>query len=248
MEKDLGFQSKVRYLEELGPTLASKLIKKEPDPQTCGRQNCLPCRTKAGVCQRQGVLYKLVCKICTQEGREKQAIYVGESARTPFDRGAEHLKLMEREDPESPAVEHTQEMHPGQETSFSMEVISFPKTTLQRQAMEGHYIGLNEGQNLLNRRGEWGQNLPPKMIVQGQEQVQKKRQVKRQGQGNQSKKVRTSFQRGKPRSKLTTVKVSRRGILAKMNYWPAIQTKRKKGQRTQVKGSKMTKMSSLRIT
>merc|ERR1712081_132875 len=65
-------------------------------------------------------------------------VYVGESARTPFDRGAEHLKLMEREDKESPAVEHTQEEHPGQETSFSMEVINFPRTTLQRQAMEGH--------------------------------------------------------------------------------------------------------------
>ena len=34
--------------------------------------------------------------------------------------------------------------------------------------------------------------MPPKMIVEGQEQVQKKRQVKKQGQGNQSKRVRTS--------------------------------------------------------
>ena len=55
-------------------------------------------------------------------------------------------------------------------------------------------------------------------------------------------------QREKPRSKLAKSKVSRRGILAKMNYWPAIQTKRKKGQETQVKRSKMTKKSTLRLT
>ena len=104
MEREIGFKCKVRYLEELGPTVASKLIKKEPDPQPCGRQNCLPCKTKAGVCQRQGCLYKLVCNICTREAREKQILYIGESSRTPYDRGAEHLKLMEKEDRESPAV------------------------------------------------------------------------------------------------------------------------------------------------
>ena len=126
----------------------------------------------------------MTCRICTNEGREKQTVYIGESARTPFDRGAEHLKLMEREDKESPAVEHTMEMHPGQETSFSMEVISLPKTTLPRQAMEGHHIRLNEGQNLINRCGEWGQNLPPKMIIEGQDQVNKRTQGKPQGQEN----------------------------------------------------------------
>ena len=135
---------KAKYLEELGPTVGSKLLKKEPDPQPCGRQNCLPCRTKPGVCQRQSCIYKLVCNICKKESREKPAVYIGESARTPFDRGYEHLKLMEREDKESPAVEHTQEEHPGQETSFSMEVSNFPRTTLQRQAMEGHFIRLFE--------------------------------------------------------------------------------------------------------
>ena len=64
--------------------------------------------------------------------------------------------MIQRNDTESPAVEHTIEAHPGQETSFTMEVIAFPKTTLQRQVMEGHHIALNEKQNLINRRGEWG--------------------------------------------------------------------------------------------
>ena len=153
MEQEFGFECKVRYLEELGPTLASKLLKKEPNPLPCGRGNCLPCRSKPGVCQRQGCLYKLVCQLCIKEGREKSTVYIGESSRTPYDRGAEHLRLMERNDLESPAVEHTTEMHPCQETSFSLEVIRLPKTTLQRQVMEGHYISLNEKQNLINRSG-----------------------------------------------------------------------------------------------
>ena len=131
-----------------------------------------------------------MCQLCIKEGKEKATVYIGESARTPYDRGVEHLRLIQKNDTESPAVEHTTEAHPGQETSFTMEVITFPKTTLQRQVLEGHHIALNEKQNLINRRGEWGQNLPPKMIIEGQEQTIGKRQRGRQGQEGQKKRRR----------------------------------------------------------
>ena len=48
-----------------------------------------------------------------------------------------------------------------------MNIVAYPKTALQRQATEAHHITLNENNNLLNRRGEWGQNLPPKLVVEG---------------------------------------------------------------------------------
>ena len=41
-----------------------------------------------------------------------------------------------------------------------------------RQATEAHHIGLNAGNNVLNRKGEWGQNLPPKLVVEGTEEKQ----------------------------------------------------------------------------
>ena len=45
MEEGLRFTGKVKYVEELGPTLESLLVKKDPwGKQHCGRDNCLPCR------------------------------------------------------------------------------------------------------------------------------------------------------------------------------------------------------------
>ena len=35
--------------------------------------------------------------------------------------------------------------------------------------MEGHLIGASKGETLLNRRGEWEQNLPPKLTIEGEE-------------------------------------------------------------------------------
>ena len=67
---------------------------------------------------------------------------------------------------ESPLVEHSLETHGNRAPSFSMEVVSFLRTDILRQATEAAKIQSLEGGNLLNRRGEWGQNLPPKLIVE----------------------------------------------------------------------------------
>ena len=133
---------------------------------------------------QQGILYRVKCKLCLQEG--KNSFYIGESARTPYDRGLEHLNLINREDRESPCVEHRDEYHQGQEVEFQMAVLSYPKTTLQRQATEAFQMDLHrEVKNCLviNRRGEWGQNLPPKMVMDENGHVSK--QSKRRGNSNQ---------------------------------------------------------------
>ena len=71
------------------------------------------------------------------------------------------MALIDKEDLESPCVEHRDADHPGQEVSFKTEVKCFPKTTLMRQTMEAHVIEMNMGKSkVINRRGEWGQNLP----------------------------------------------------------------------------------------
>ena len=53
---------------------------------------------------RQGGLYRIDCLNCKTE--EKQSTYFGESARTLYDRGTEHLAALRRGDPESVLVEH----------------------------------------------------------------------------------------------------------------------------------------------
>ena len=99
-------------------------------------------QTQLGKCQRQGCVYVLECKTCKAEGGQR-TVYVGESARTPYDRGLEHLGLISREDRESPCVEHRDKHHPNQEVDFSMAILSFPRTTLQRQCTEAHQMDVH---------------------------------------------------------------------------------------------------------
>ena len=77
----------------------------------------------------------MTCMHCLEKGKKAQ--YIGETGRTPFDRGLEHLNTIRRGDEESPLVEHHQKTHPEVQPRFRMEVIDFPKTNLQRQVKEG---------------------------------------------------------------------------------------------------------------
>ena len=53
----------------------------------------------------------MTCRTCLEKGAKVQ--YVGESARTAFDRGSEHFEALEKGKKESPLVEHNGEMHPA---------------------------------------------------------------------------------------------------------------------------------------
>ena len=56
--------------------------------------------------------------------------------------------------------------HQGVEWKYSMKVTRIHDSALQRQVEEGFSIGNYKGVTLLNRKGEWGNNLPPKLIVE----------------------------------------------------------------------------------
>ena len=112
---------------------------------------------------RPGVVYEFTCQTCVSEGREDKQVgrYVGESARALYDRAREHMAALRTLNKESPLVEHHLKEHSSIETpSFSLKAIKFFKANLMRQATEAVLIQEKEGTNLLNRRGEWGQNLP----------------------------------------------------------------------------------------
>ena len=73
---------------------------------------------------------------------------------------------MEKGDTESPLVEHHQEMHPGVPIRMKLELIKSQLKPLQRQVLEGQLVANpKEGMQLMNRKGEWGQNLPPKFTI-----------------------------------------------------------------------------------
>ena len=57
--------------------------------------------------------------------------------------------------------------HQGVEWRYTMKVTKVHDSALQRQVVEGFSIGNYKGDTLLNRKGEWGNNLPPRLIVEG---------------------------------------------------------------------------------
>merc|ERR1711954_421897 len=58
------------------------------------------------------------------------------------------------------------ETHPGEHWDmFAMTVLKNHKTPLSTQVEEGHLISNFKGGMILNQKGEWGQNLPPRLVV-----------------------------------------------------------------------------------
>ena len=78
------------------------------------------------------------------------------------------MDSIRRRDSSSPLEEHAGECHPDEERDFSMEIISFINSPLIRQISEAvHIQDLGQKAHILNRKGEWGQNLPPKILIEG---------------------------------------------------------------------------------
>ena len=77
---------------------------------------------------RKGALYEIRCMGCKSLGKEM--VYVGETARSCFDRGLEHWRALETSNQESPLVENCYQDHDDQRNIFQMMVKDFPRTTM----------------------------------------------------------------------------------------------------------------------
>ena len=88
-----------------------------------------------------------------------ETVYYGETARTLYDRGEEHRNALREKNMESPLWEHHQGEHQGEEPAFEMGALCSP---LVGQCKEARLIVDNGAKKLMNRKGEWWQNLPPR--------------------------------------------------------------------------------------
>ena len=48
LEESLKFQTRYKYIEEMGRSVREMLVQKDPDPQECGRPGCMLCESKPG--------------------------------------------------------------------------------------------------------------------------------------------------------------------------------------------------------
>ena len=111
---------------------------------------------------KKSVVYKWTCLICQEA--EKKTLYFGESSRTLYERMAEHMAQINKMDSENPTVDHHQTEHIKEEDKprLKLELVWRVVKPLERQVLEGYLIGnQNEDVLLMNRKGDWGQNLPP---------------------------------------------------------------------------------------
>ena len=83
--------------------------------------------------------------------------------------GGGHLSSVRRGEENHPIVSHFLEHHGGaaEPGDWEMKVLGFEDKNLHRQAREGHLISNFKGNYIMNGRGDWGQNLPPKLEVEG---------------------------------------------------------------------------------
>ena len=82
---------RIRIVEKSGMSVKRVLQRSDPfKKRTCERECCLVCQTGGrGPCDSRGVTYEIKCQTCRQK-------YVGETARSAFTRGKEHLDGMDR--------------------------------------------------------------------------------------------------------------------------------------------------------
>ena len=96
----------------------------------CGREECLSCpwgkEGKGGECKREGVVYRITCMRCEREGTT--AVYWGETARTGYERGTEHLAGLESHYEKNALWKHSSLYHEG----------SLERKEIKMEIIEGH--------------------------------------------------------------------------------------------------------------
>ena len=169
-----GISRPVRLVEEAGTKLLESLCRGDPWEKThCQRDQCTTCAPswgKVGDCRKKNVVYEDVCLTC--KDADKSSRYIGESSRTMYERGLEHVSDVKNLGTVSHIREHVLAEHPDQaqalrdapHTLFSMQIICPARTALSRQIREAVEIGYNKtGGVILNNKEEFTRCLIPSL-------------------------------------------------------------------------------------
>ena len=126
----------------------------------CNNTNCLVCSTGGnGPCRSTGVTYELVCQLCRQK-------YIGETSRSAFTRGKEHLRALEQREQSSVMWRHSCEKHDGNVQGFTMNVTGmFQSDSMLRQISESIQINKVQQDQLINTKSEWSYFRIPRAVV-----------------------------------------------------------------------------------
>jgi hypothetical protein len=164
----------------------------------CERPKCLPCKTKSETgqfsnqsCHKHSVVYETWCVTCDlgemtglidgddeivegsmQQNRieteKKMAKYIGETARSTYKRGFEHLSDLLNLSQKSHMLGHYVKSHMGEDFGkmrFQMRTLRITKTAFERQVLKSVLIQENRSHNLLNSKSEFNRCSIPRITL-----------------------------------------------------------------------------------
>ncbi|KAL9977958.1 hypothetical protein ACROYT_G015427 [Oculina patagonica] len=106
-----------------------------------------------------GVTYELVCQICRHK-------YIGETSRSAYTRGKEHLRALEQREESSVLWRHCCDIHAGNIAGFTMNVTgTFQNDAMLRQITESVMINQTKEDQLINTKEEWAYFRIPRAVV-----------------------------------------------------------------------------------
>ena len=188
--------NKIKVVERCGVKLKDLLTGKDPwKGKDCGRENCFICATKlltgknlTSDCTSRNVVYEIKCITCekaelarivgkTSEEKESSettnnkniptAKYIGETSRSGYERGLEHLDKLASLSSQSHMLKHMLDKH--EDTDFSevqwgMSILGKKRSAFERQITEAVTI-MKESKkhDILNSKAEWSQCSLPRL-------------------------------------------------------------------------------------
>ena len=168
-------ERRVKFVERGGVTVKDLLVRNNPWGKVkCGRDKCMSCpwSKEGGECRQESVVYQIECVRCKGEG--VLAEYWGETARTAFERGEEHLSGLEARYEKNSLWKHSLVYHEGSltRTELKMTVVERHRSPLTRQIQEGVELECSKAKIIMNSKSEWNHSRIPRIMIEVGEEIE----------------------------------------------------------------------------
>ena len=170
-----SFNTKVRMVEKAGTQLWKVLAGGGSVIKDCEREECEFCKDKKrrGKCITRGTIYISRCVSCKKKG-VKEGIYIGETARTIFERMEEHAEDYEKCMDKSHRMTHWAKCHKKEEEpEFEVEIMTTRRSPLERQVREA--VMIRDTCPDLNGKQEFGMNSVENFIIDTEDMEREER-------------------------------------------------------------------------
>ena len=179
----LGF--KIRVVERTGRNILTNFSQLHTwRGIQCGRDECITCNQggeELPSCTKSSVVYESICLKCNPGAKGKgelknvaegaPSLYVGETSRTIQERAAEHWGAAKRRKENSHIAKHQAMEHVEEEPEFIFKIVSYHRSSLNRQVREAVRIRRRGGAGqILNSKAEYNRCHIPRLVVEKEDE------------------------------------------------------------------------------